>query len=285
MLMTPMTPKVIARPTGGEQQHRAEGQAVPDILPGFPHGERPADADGGALGGFAHARGCIGGQRSQHGQRVLVAAALDNADGGDAVGLGGLRIGDQDGGAGLLHQLFDPRIALLRDGGFERRQRRPVARLEHGLGGADAARGVGVQQGERADRRRDGAPDIVVETHGTGRADIGGGLAGGGGNERAVRAADEDRAVGRTVDQAAVAQRLDDGGRPRRAGGGEAVHRSDDVVEGLGGEALDEGGVVLGAERAGAEQERGKQADKEGADVSDPLRPLRGGRGAWAACF
>ncbi len=274
---------------GGEQQDRTERQAVPDVLSRLPDRQSAPDADGGALGCLAHPRGRVGGQRAEHGERVLVAAALDDGDGGDAVRLRCAGIGDEDGGAGLLHQRLDAGIAFLADGGLERRQGRAVARLEDGLRGCCPACRVGVHQGQRAHGRLDGAAHIVVETYRAGGADIGCRLTGRCGQEGTVGAADEDGAVGLPVDEASVAQGLDDSSRPGRAGSGEAVHGPDDVVEGFGGETLGQGGVVLRCHGRDDQQDGGEdhREEREGPVASDGVAQALPSRkhfqGRWGA--
>ena len=76
---------------GGEQQHRAERQAVPEVLRHVPGGEPVVDGGDGLGRGPLHACGLVAGQRRPAAPRaVLVAAVADDADGGELVGLLGI---------------------------------------------------------------------------------------------------------------------------------------------------------------------------------------------------
>ena len=73
---------------GGEQQHRAERQPVPEVLRHVP--ARPAALSMAAMavgrGCAARLRGWSPGRRGQQRARVLVAAVADDGDGGELVG-------------------------------------------------------------------------------------------------------------------------------------------------------------------------------------------------------
>ena len=73
------------KPDGGEQQHRAERNAVPGVLHRVPNAQPLADGGGGAGGGFHDRRRGAGGKTLQKPQRVLIAALRIDRDGGELV--------------------------------------------------------------------------------------------------------------------------------------------------------------------------------------------------------
>lgn len=85
---------------GGQQQHRAERDAAPDILAGGPDRKRALDRAGGGRGRVAQLLRRVGGHGAQQGERVLVAALADGVGGGDPFGLASVGLHQDDGGAG-----------------------------------------------------------------------------------------------------------------------------------------------------------------------------------------
>ena len=150
---------------GGQQQHRAERNAVPGVLHRFPDREAVLDgADGGGGAGRDRRRESAG-MAGQKPERVLIAALADDLDGGELVRVAGFVAGQDDRGARLRERPLDARVLLLRQGGFERRQRAGLARLEHRLRGVEAHPPDRRQAASAAERGVDGAAQPVVDAH------------------------------------------------------------------------------------------------------------------------
>ena len=79
---------------GGQQQDRAEGDAVPDVLRRVPESEFAVDG-GKRGGGGGGDRPLAGGQRGQQRQHVAPAAVLEDLDGGDLLLVG--KVGLENG--------------------------------------------------------------------------------------------------------------------------------------------------------------------------------------------
>src|ERR1700722_14196903 len=109
MLMTPITPKVMARPIA------ASSRTEPS--------ERPYHVF------------CSRSHSASELEIDVTAAAADHGHRIELVGLAGIRRVEDDGGTGLLERPFDARIAFLGDGGFQRRKGARLARLEQRLSG------------------------------------------------------------------------------------------------------------------------------------------------------
>ncbi len=103
--------------------------------------------------------------------------------------------GRDDRGDGELQRVGDARIAFLGELGLDRGQRLGVAALEHVFGRGEALLGIGIGEGQRADRAFDGAAQRVVDAHFLERGGVG------------------DRRAGLCVDDFSV------GGRDRRRRG------------------------------------------------------------------
>ncbi len=114
MLMTPITPKVMARPMAAssstepsESPYQAfctvfQIASVVWILP------RAAVAAACTCGDWFRR------QAVEQAERVLIAAVADHGDGGDLVGIGRFVVGEHDGGVRLVHRLLDARVLLCR---------------------------------------------------------------------------------------------------------------------------------------------------------------------------
>ena len=124
----------------GEQQHRAERDAVPGVLHRLPDHElavhaRRCASRAAALTVSGHRRR----QAGQRGDRVLPAARPDRRDGAEPVGFAGVVGMQQHGGARFGERPLDALVGFLGERGVQRRQRRGFARLEHRLRGGEAA--------------------------------------------------------------------------------------------------------------------------------------------------
>ncbi len=111
---------------GRQQQHGAERDAVPDILRGFPGGQRLAHRLGGDDGSRLDL-GFLGvvGRALQDAQRLAIAAVAHNADRLDL--LGDRRIGgEHDGGTRFGEGLLHARILLAGNRSVEQARERRV---------------------------------------------------------------------------------------------------------------------------------------------------------------
>ncbi len=273
-------------PDGREQQHRAQRDAVPDVL------KRPEDREPGLDGGDASSGGsanrlariCIQAAQDAHG--VAVAPRLNGRDRREPIGLGCAGLGEEDSGAGLGHGLLDARILLPRESGIEGRQRRRVAGLEHGLGRLPALRGIGVHEVELALRRLDAPADLVVGAHGL---EIG--IVGRGGAglrlDQGVSLANEQGLVRRPREEPPVRQGREHGARPRITAGGEPRDTGLDLGIAVT-RKLGVGVGRLGQRGAGdEEQEEGEEAESCSRGSGNPSAreahgPLRGEGGGTA---
>ena len=141
---------------GGEQQHRAEREAVPGVLHGVHRSQVALDR-----GGWRRRRpwrasaAASAGRRRQQAERILVAAVADHGDGGELVG------------RRWRHRTIAERWrrALRSERALDARHRFPwqcalssagsalvVARLEHGLRGVAALARIGRHQRQAAER-------------------------------------------------------------------------------------------------------------------------------------
>ena len=134
----------------------------------------------------------VPGEPGQQRQRFLVAARLDGGDGFQLLGIGGVRLEQQDRRARFGECRLGAVVVLLLQRGVDRRQHGLVMGLEHRLRGLDSLGRIRRLQRQRAERRLDVAPQFIVETHRGG----------------AVRNAGDGRA-GRRVDDLAVGLRDD----------------------------------------------------------------------------
>ena len=125
-----------------QQQHRAERDAVPDVLAGGPQRQRRSSilaiaAEAASFSAPSELASIAGQQR----QRLAVAARGDQIDRRELFGLG--QIGHQHGGsARLLEPGLDAGIGLLGDRRVERWDGRRVGRAEHRLGGGEPHGGI-----------------------------------------------------------------------------------------------------------------------------------------------
>ena len=186
----------------GEQQHRAERDAVPDVLAGVPERQRAVDAWRSPLGAASFsAPSALASKAVSSDSASRSPRAAISVDRRELLGLG--PVGDEHGGgARLLQPRLDARHrSPWRCAASSAAMRVGVGRLEHRLGGGEPhGRIVGAQQRQRAERVADrrGAGALLTLT----LVDVGlGGFAGSlrRSADRAARpsaaglAADEDR--------------------------------------------------------------------------------------------
>ncbi len=123
MLMTPITPKVMARPMAASSSTEPSESPYQAFCTAV-HSARPFWIDAMAsAAAFFTAGGALGRQAAEQRERVLVAALADHRDGVELVGLGRAVEIEHDRGARLDQRLLHPRVGLLGDRLFERRQR------------------------------------------------------------------------------------------------------------------------------------------------------------------
>ena len=123
MLMTPMTPKVMARPMAASSSTEPSDRPYQKFCATLPDGEVAVDGGDGLGDGALDGGRLVGRHAGQQAARVLVAAVADGDDGRHLVGLAGVGLGEDDGGARLLQRLLHARVALLGERRIERRQR------------------------------------------------------------------------------------------------------------------------------------------------------------------
>ena len=132
----------------GEQQDRAERQAVIDVLKPAPVNERGFDVLYSLDGGFAHGGRFRGAQTRQETQGLLVAAVDDDRDRCEPIELGRARVLKGDRGARLCQGRLDGRNGFLADRLLDGRKRVRILCGERRLGRLCADRGIGRQQRE-----------------------------------------------------------------------------------------------------------------------------------------
>ena len=213
---------------GGEEEHRAERNAVPGVLHRVPQHQAVLDRGDRARSRLGYGRRGTDGQAREQAERVLIAALADDVDGGEPVLFLGVVAEQLDRGAGLEHGALDARVLFLGEGGLERRQRGVVARLENGLRRLVAGLGIVRQQRERADRRVERAAQPVVDAHRfeIGRRGTGNRSAGGGIGQLAGLVLDVNRLAFGREHQLAVLQGANDGFGTRTTARG---HRTDAI--------------------------------------------------------
>ena len=257
MLMTPMTPKVMASPMAASSSTEPSEIPYQAFCTASQTARRFLMAAIAAAAASHDRRRGIGRQAGEQPERVLVAALADHVDGRELVFIAGLVAEQDDRGARFDQRALDPRILLLGDRGFERRQRAGFARLEHRLRGVEALVGIGGQQRQAAERRVDRAAQPVVEADGIeiGRRVAGDRLAGRGIEQLAGIGLDVDRLVLGAEHQPAVLQGANDGLGPRVAARGDLVDAGDGLAEIVGGEMGERSSRLRGM-RGGAARAR-----------------------------
>ena len=216
MLMTPMTPKVTARPSAASSSTEPRERPWNSVSAARRNGEAAVDGgDGGVdLGGEA---GVGGAGFEQQRARVRAGGGAERGDGGALRVLVG---GDQAGGGERqLHLRADARHLLARERRFQQRHVRGVAAAEHRFGGGQALGRIGRDELQAAERAAERDADAVVER--TGSAPGG----------AAVAAAGRCRLPSAALEQPAVGQGAQHGHGARVAEGAEPLHRLGLLVE------------------------------------------------------
>ncbi|MBA7700191.1 hypothetical protein ES703_108900 [subsurface metagenome] len=246
---------------GGEQQHRAERQAVPGVLHHRPHGEVALDRGDRARHRLGHQRRLVGAGAGEQRHGFLVAARLDHSDGVELVRLRGVGLEQQDGRTRLDEGGLGALVGLLRQRLVDGGERVLVMRLEDGLRGGNPLGGIRRHQGQAAERGIDGATQAVVEP------DFGGavrqlvdGRTSRGIDDLVVGLFDEDLLAVGIGEQPLFLQGADDGEGERIAGGGDRVDRvggvGEIVVGEFGDRVLESAGI--GRQRKGHDQQQCK---------------------------
>ncbi len=162
MLMTPMTPKVMARPIA------ASSSTEPSEMPYQMFWPADQTASELLMRGDRLGRGVLqrafGGrlERGQQRQRLAVAAAAEHVDRRELVGFG--EIGDQHGrGARLLEPRLDLGVGLLGDRRIQRGDRRRIGIAEHVFGRGKPHGRIGRAERQRAQHVADDAAQPVVD--------------------------------------------------------------------------------------------------------------------------
>ena len=162
MLMTPMTPKVMARPMA------ASSRTEPSEMPYQMFCPADQSARDALIVEIAADAACFSGPSALASKAVSNDSASrlplrgDEIDGRELVGL--RKIGNQHRRKrGPVRGGLDARHLLLGDGRVEAAMEFGIRRLEHGLGGGDARRRVLRAKRQRAQRIADDAAQRVVD--------------------------------------------------------------------------------------------------------------------------
>jgi hypothetical protein len=224
----------------GEQQNRAERQAVPGILRHRPQRKVALDRRCRSGRGARDRGRLLSGQPGQQRQRFLVAPRLDGGDGFELLGVGGVFLEQQDRRARFGKGQLGALVGLLLQRAVDHRQHGLVVGLEHRLRGLDSLGGIGRQQGQATQRGLDGAAQAVVEAHGGGAVgNAGDGLTGRGIDDLAVGLGEIDFLGVGIGHQPAILQRADDGVSERIAAGRDRPHGFFGIGEFVVGEFAD----------------------------------------------
>ena len=166
MLMTPITPKVMARPMAASSSTEPSDMPYQRFWATLHSARRSSMAAMASAAARCTAGGLVGRQRAQQAERILVAALAHDGDGLELVGL--RRIGwlrRMAARASMQRPLARARRSPWPSAVIERAAARGVVRLEHGLGGLEALGGIGRQQRQAAERGFDRAAQAIVDAH------------------------------------------------------------------------------------------------------------------------
>ena len=259
MLMTPITPKVMARPIAARRSTEPSDRPYQTFWAASHIASSPSIAETASVAA-APTGPSISVSGNEQRQRIATAAGLDHLDRRDLLLVGTIGF-EHRRGARFAHQLGDGRILLLGDRRVDQFDRIRVAALEDRFGRRAPGRAVGAHQGEGAERGADGAPQPVVHLDLVDRArrDLVDRLAGQRIDQLVVRSGllgDEDHVVGFARIDVAVVERFKDRDRCRIAG----RRDRDDLRLGFGvaanGQAIDQVaqvGVLCGGADGGSE--------------------------------
>jgi len=239
-----------------EQQHRAEREAVPGILNRGPDGERRLDRADRARGGLGH-RGRLVAHAGEQSHRLLIAAGLERGDCLELLDLGGIRLEQQDGRAGLAQRRLDGSVGFLGQRGVDGLERGLLMRLEDGLRRLEPRPDLRRLERQAAERGIDAAAQAVVEAD-RARAvgNAGHRLTGRGIDRLAVGAGDVNLLAVGVGHEAAVLERTDDGKSQRIAAARDHADRLFRVGEIVIGEF---GDPILERTGEGRQRERNQQ--------------------------
>ena len=149
---------------GGEQQDGAERQAVQDVLHDCPTARDSTGSTRSAASAAAlTAPLAVPRHGAQEAQRVLVAARAQRRDRFEALCLRRVGLGRQDGRARLAERRLDACLGFPGKGGLDPAERGGIARGEDGLRGGKALGRIGRLDRHVADRRRERAPQGIVD--------------------------------------------------------------------------------------------------------------------------
>ena len=281
MLITPITPKVMARPIAARSSTEPSDSPYQTFCSASHSASSPSMVETAACAAAPTGPSTVRSGREER-KRVPPAAVPDHLDRRDLLLFRQVGVEDRRG-ARLAHQLGDGRVGLLFERGVDQFDRFRVAAQEDGFRRRPPRRGVRAHQRQPADRGADDAAKLVVDL------DL---------LERARRLL-ADRFAGERVDQAEIAARLlgdehhavgladvevtgrerferRDGGAV--AGGGDGVH----LLLGLGivafAERVDQvAEIVLGEGRHGGGDQK-KQTCDGSCGVADQRGPEMAGR-------
>ncbi len=96
MLMTPMTPNVMASPIAASSRTEPSEMPVPGVLHRAPQSETRLDFRDAIGGGLAQGWRGIRRQPAEQAERLLVAAFAQHRDGVELIDVLGIRHGDDD---------------------------------------------------------------------------------------------------------------------------------------------------------------------------------------------
>ena len=155
MLMTPITPKVMARPIAASSSTEPSDRPYQAFCTSDHSARLLWIADVALAAARATAGGWSAGQAGQQRQRFLIAARLDGGDGFELLGVGGVFLEQQDRRARLGECQLRGLVGFLLQRAVDRRQHGLVMGLEDRLRGLDPLDGIRRQQGQTAERGLD----------------------------------------------------------------------------------------------------------------------------------
>ena len=204
MLMTPMTPKVIASPIA------ASSRMLPRLMPSNRLAARPTSRSRFSIeaerrvGGLPQVRIGVrsGPELVEQVFDLRVGGGAERAHRGELLCLGA---GKEPGGQkALFHGCPDRRVLLGGDGLFEQRRLIGGRMPQRILGGSEPGGGIGAEQGQLSERALDRAAQAIVDPDSVGRVRGHTGNFGSGDRVgQTCRVGDQDTAI-RCVDQTAV---------------------------------------------------------------------------------
>ena len=236
--MTPMTPKVIARPIAASSNTEPSERPYQAFCSALQNARLSRILPPAELCGLAHGGRKVSRQAVDEPERVLVAAVADHGNGGDLVL--GARLGriKDGGGAGLVKGFFDARVRLFLERLVDIGQGTRIARLEDRLGGVEAPAGLLGHQSERAECGIEHSAHTIVEPH---FFDIGGRgrdrCAAGGVGQLFGFVLDEDALGIRRIEQALILEGFQQRARAGITARGQRIDGIGGIAKGIGREA------------------------------------------------